>query len=259
MKDDTVSNIGHRRGRKPLGPHDQRSYGARRHKRLTQAFLAEAGLDTPTEGQIGLARRAAAATIELEAMEEAQAAGQSLPRLEYTRISGTLRRHRKSLGLDEGASPLLNGDAGPGPEPSGVTSLPSLRERMFPNDKPWPQALAGSVWFSHILKEACRVECCESGPYFGTPARDPYPEAPSREESRRVAACVHKYEDPFDGGPAPDWFPKHLHEIFPKADFLEAEARRMVEDKIYSPFIVSPSPDREQRREYMKSREDREQ
>ena len=258
MKDDTVTNTGHRRGRKVLGPHDQRSYGARRHKRLTQAFLDEAGLTAPSEGQVGLARRAAAATIELEAMEEAQAAGQSLPRLEYTRISGTLSRHRRSLGLDEGASLLPDGDASPGPGSIGVTSLPSPRARMFPNEKPWPQAIADSVWFSHILNEACRLENCARGPYFGRPATAPYPKAPSPEESARVAACIRKYEDPFDGGPAPDWFPKHLHEIFPKADFLEAEARRLVEDKNYSPCFVSPAPDRESRREHMTTREDRE-
>lgn len=225
----------------------KRSSGHRRLRRLTKAFLAEAGLTAPSEGQTGLARRCAGATIELEAMEEAQAAGQPLPRLEYTRISGTLRRHRKSLGLDEGASPLLNGDAAPGPSFDGVTSLPSLRDAMGLCQKPWPESLADYEWFLCVLKEACRVEACESGRYFGT-ERDPYPGAPTREESRRVAACIHKREDPFDGRPAPDWFPQHLHELFPKADWLEARVHYL--EAGGRSMIVYPKPDIERPRDF---------
>lgn len=97
-----------------------------------------------------------------------------------------------------------------------------------------PEGRAKHKWFRLILKEACRVERCENAAYFRDEV-DPYPGAPSRAESKRVAARVHKYEDPFDGGPAPPWFPADLHYLFPKADFLAAEVRRL-EAKAASPL-----------------------
>ena len=76
---------------------------ARRFRDLVVAFLSEAGITaTPTEGQIGLCRRAAAATCQLEAMEASIARGEPIDRLEYSRIDGVLRRNRIALGLEIG-------------------------------------------------------------------------------------------------------------------------------------------------------------
>ena len=79
---------------------DERSAGARRFSDLVRAFLAEAGATTPTEGQIGPARRAAGATVQLEAMEQAMALGEPIDRLEYSRLDGVLRRSRRDLGIE---------------------------------------------------------------------------------------------------------------------------------------------------------------
>ena len=73
---------------------------ARRFRDLVSAFLDEAGLTTPTEAQIGLCRRCAAATCELERLEEGIARGEPIDRLEYSRLDGVLRRNRRTLGIE---------------------------------------------------------------------------------------------------------------------------------------------------------------
>ena len=73
---------------------------ARRFRDLVSAFLAEAGLTTPTEAQMGLCRRCAAATCELERLEEGIARGEPIDRLEYSRLDGVLRRNRRTLGIE---------------------------------------------------------------------------------------------------------------------------------------------------------------
>ncbi len=86
-----------------LGRVDGRTAEARRFSDLVSVFLAEAGITaTPTEGQICLCRRAAAATCELERMEASIARGEPIDRLEYSRIDGVLRRNRIALGLEIG-------------------------------------------------------------------------------------------------------------------------------------------------------------
>ena len=75
---------------------------ARRFKDLVSSFLAEAGITAPTEGQIGLCRRVAGATCQLEAMEAAMSRGEHVDCLEYSRIDGVLRRNRIALGLEIG-------------------------------------------------------------------------------------------------------------------------------------------------------------
>ncbi len=84
---------------------DERSAGARRFSDLVRAFLAEAGVTRPSEAQIGPARRCAAATVQLEALEQALALGEPIDRLEYSRLDGVLRRSRRDLGIGPAVAP----------------------------------------------------------------------------------------------------------------------------------------------------------
>ncbi len=64
---------------------------------------------TPSEAQIGLCRRCAAATCQLEALEATLARGEDVDPLAYTRIDGVLRRARRDLGI----GPVATDDAPP--------------------------------------------------------------------------------------------------------------------------------------------------
>ncbi len=66
---------------------------------LSGRFWSRLASTTPSEAQIGPARRCAAATCELEAMEQAMAQGEPIDRLEYSRLDGVLRRSRRDLGI----------------------------------------------------------------------------------------------------------------------------------------------------------------
>ncbi len=247
---------------------------------LSGRFWSRLASTTPSEAQIGPARRCAAATCELEAMEQAMAQGEPIDRLEYSRLDGVLRRSRRALGLDEvGLSPG-EGAVHQGPSSRAVTSLPNDDDPFPPLTMPEMLAGAGRyetkeqrawrcayhdfkkgnckepgkyprsseaensyavrrqredsaemVWQNYIKAEAHRVG------HDNVNGRDPYPEAPTPEESHRVACAVYNHwtsPEPFNG-PAPDWFPAHLHHLFPKADFLAAEVRRQ-EAKAASPL-----------------------
>ena len=92
-----------------LGPVGGNTAEARRFRDLVSAFQSEAGLTTPTEAQIGLCRRCAAATCQLEALEATLARGEDVDPLAYTRIDGVLRRARRDLGI----GPAVADDAPP--------------------------------------------------------------------------------------------------------------------------------------------------
>ena len=144
MKTSTTSTGAGRRLRKSRGE-DGRTPAARRLKRLTQAFLAEAGLNTPTEGQLAAAARAAGATVQLEALDAALGRGEEIDALAYSRLDGVARRNRRALGLDPETGPLSSG--------MGAAASPGLR--LGQKKKPAfgsPEAIAAHERFIYCLR-----------------------------------------------------------------------------------------------------------
>lgn len=92
-----------------LTPVNGNTAAARRFRDLVSAFLAEAGLTTPTEGEIGLCRRAAGATVQLEDMEAAMARGEPIDCPTYRGMASVLRASRHDLGLGP-VAPGTTGD-----------------------------------------------------------------------------------------------------------------------------------------------------